>query len=270
MSKVAKNAFKSISSLFINHNRSEEIQYVKPEQLSENEIIEIVNVLDNIDAEIKFLRATLKGSRYIRKKKKNPFFKEWVVNILILIVILWELVMLTTVQITKLISDDVTSATVAVMVIFQCLLLLFLILTSIKLGKQLKHKTASAWFLIQSYLSSILLFAGFYSLMFQVSSDSFIGDAYNEDLNIFEEFNNFLYFSIVTMTTVGFGDLSPNLWYTKLLVMLQMLISIVYTVVIFSKGLESLAGKISESRVVEEPQNDVLGSLEIQDMEFEV
>ena len=44
-----------------------------------------------------------------------------------------------------------------------------------------------------------------------------------------------LYFSFVTVTTLGFGDLRPNHWLDKLLVILQVLIGIVFVVVIFQR-----------------------------------
>jgi len=44
------------------------------------------------------------------------------------------------------------------------------------------------------------------------------------------------------MTTVGFGDIRSSQWYTDMLVICQMLLSVLYTTVIFSKGLSHFAG----------------------------
>jgi len=39
------------------------------------------------------------------------------------------------------------------------------------------------------------------------------------------------------MTTVGYGDVTPAEWYTQLIVISEMFLSVTYTVVIFSQGL---------------------------------
>jgi predicted transporter len=53
-------------------------------------------------------------------------------------------------------------AEVAVIGGFQLLHLVLLVATSIKLAKQLAHRTATLDFLVQSYLSTILVYAGVY------------------------------------------------------------------------------------------------------------
>ena len=37
---------------------------------------------------------------------------------------------------------------------------------SVKLATKLLHRTADGWFLISAYLSTVLLFAGIYSLLY--------------------------------------------------------------------------------------------------------
>jgi len=49
---------------------------------------------------------------------------------------------------------------VGLMLLFQIIHLAFIIVTSIKLTKQVMHRTATGWFLAQSYLSTVLLFGG--------------------------------------------------------------------------------------------------------------
>ena len=46
-----------------------------------------------------------------------------------------------------------------------------------------------------------------------------------------------LYFSLVTMTTTGFGLIKPQHWAPQIVVTVQMIISTVYTIVIFGTGL---------------------------------
>ncbi len=50
-----------------------------------------------------------------------------------------------------------------------------MVVTSIKLVKQLKHHSANTWFLTQSYLSTVLLFAGIYTLVARVLPSAFHG-----------------------------------------------------------------------------------------------
>lgn len=52
--------------------------------------------------------------------------------------------------------------------------------------------------------------------------------------NISAVYLDCIYFSLVCVTTVGFGDISPNIWYTKLFVMLE--IAIGMSIFIFAIG----------------------------------
>jgi voltage-gated potassium channel Kch len=46
-----------------------------------------------------------------------------------------------------------------------------------------------------------------------------------------------LYFSAVTITTVGYGDLSPEVWFGKLLVILEIFVGLILVVVAFQRVL---------------------------------
>jgi hypothetical protein len=54
--------------------------------------------------------------------------------------------------------------------------------------------------------------------------------AFSADLNLGEA----LYFSIVTMTTTGFGDISPKSGWAKLVVSVQILCGFLFSVLLFS------------------------------------
>lgn len=130
------------------------------------------------------------------------------------------------------------------------------IILSVKLTKQLFHRTASGWFLVQSYGSTILLFGGIYALIYRLDEASFTGlpalSSNTDALVYIEVFIRFNYFSIVTMTTgnssycisrshtfhiAGFGDIHAVSIVSVLVVSVQLLLSVVYTTVIFVKGL---------------------------------
>ena len=86
------------------------------------------------------------------------------------------------------------------------------------MGKQLLHRTLSGWFLVQSYMSAILLFAGIYMAMYYVglfnsltfssyrlNPDSFSGMSISNEasLGVIGIYLAFLYYSTELMTTVG-------------------------------------------------------------------
>lgn len=132
-------------------------------------------------------------------------------------------------------------AAVVVMVLIQLAQLVFVVVMSIKLTKQLLHQTASDGFLVQSYLSTVLLFAGMYTLLYRVDSNNWIGISVSSsgvaNAWILSVFIKFVYFSIATMTTTGYGDIVPSdVFYLYLIVSMQMLMGVVYTTSIFARG----------------------------------
>jgi hypothetical protein len=68
-------------------------------------------------------------------------------------------------------------------------------------------------------ISSILVFAFMYFICGKFATQ-YLDEA--EELNFF----NALYFSLVTQSTVGYGDLLPTNWLTKSITMLQLLVVI--------------------------------------------
>eukprot|EP00698_Gefionella_okellyi_P022809 TRINITY_DN7617_c0_g1_i2.p1 TRINITY_DN7617_c0_g1~~TRINITY_DN7617_c0_g1_i2.p1 ORF type:complete len:201 (+),score=36.73 TRINITY_DN7617_c0_g1_i2:217-819(+) len=138
-----------------------------------------------------------------------------------------------------------TSVTIGVMCVFQFANLLLVVIMSVKLVKQVAHRSVSLWFLAQSYLSTIVLFAGLYLLLYTISdgvgfTNVLLGYTTSGSLAQVQQlvmFVRFLYFSTATMTTTGYGDIVPTVWYTSLAAVFQMLLSVMFTTIIFSKGL---------------------------------
>lgn len=140
-------------------------------------------------------------------------------------------------------EDDIFIGGIVLMVTAQVVHVIVLVSASIKLAKQLLHHTAPTGFLLQSYLSTIILFAGVYTLIHRANASAWTATSAgseNEDLYIIKSFVIFVYVSVQTITSVGYGDVHPRVWYAYLLVSLQMLVGVMYSVAILGRGLEVL------------------------------
>jgi hypothetical protein len=132
---------------------------------------------------------------------------------------------------------------------FQTVHLLVVVVVSIRLIRMIGHLDPhlTISFLIQSYLSTVLLFGGVYFLFFRFNPSAFHGiDHWAHTYGDLSDpiyhhgfllFLRFVYFSSGVMTTCGFGDIVPSIWYSVFMVMLHQLISVAYNVVILGMGL---------------------------------
>eukprot|EP00043_Microstomoeca_roanoka_P005479 m.55993 g.55993 ORF g.55993 m.55993 type:complete len:434 (+) comp12982_c0_seq1:256-1557(+) len=200
------------------------------------------------------------------KRRKHRWLGPRVTHRLLLMTIIWQVLNIGILTLLDrripeqriqdhFLRDPAVLAGVIIMVVFQTIHLILIVMASIKLAKQILHKTASNSFLIQSYLSTILLYAGVYTLLFRIDKNTFQGvESSLESVSakgfIFLCFMKFLYFSVTTMTSTGFGDITPRSWYMDAIVSSQMLISIVYTTSIFAKGLTVIAGSKAHNALV--------------------
>eukprot|EP00041_Stephanoeca_diplocostata_P008791 m.131416 g.131416 ORF g.131416 m.131416 type:complete len:142 (-) comp17476_c0_seq4:756-1181(-) len=84
---------------------------------------------------------------------------------------------------------------------------------------QLLHHTATSSFLLQAYFSTIILYAGIYTLLHRYQPDSWRGTdsegvlGGKNDSYVVRSFVIFVYYSIATMTSTGYGDVHPESWY---------------------------------------------------------
>jgi len=125
------------------------------------------------------------------------------------------------------------------MAFFQCLMCLYIIFVSLKLVKDVINRSLDLWFIVQSYLSTILMFAGLYSLMHRLDHACFAG-LDEDDFSVGRPlifFIDFFTFSVGCMSA-GLAKVTAAKWYSELLVSAQMLCSIVYWCVILGSGLD--------------------------------
>eukprot|EP00037_Helgoeca_nana_P012311 m.111600 g.111600 ORF g.111600 m.111600 type:complete len:254 (+) comp21373_c0_seq7:392-1153(+) len=161
---------------------------------------------------------------------------------LLLLTILWQVLnvgLLTLLDMTTSESvfnhnNDYFTLGIILMVACQLIHLLIMVASTVKLAKQLLHHTATSSFLFQSYLSTIVLYAGIYTLLHRYQPDVWAGaDAegpLTSDDYVIKSFIVFLYYSTTTITSTGYGDVYPDAWYLYLLVASEMLLGVLYQV----------------------------------------
>ncbi len=167
----------------------------------------------------------------------------WLLNNVLLFSFLWQVIV---VLLYRLVFNKAFTSEgipfdvgVGIMVAMQFLQLLFIFVIGVKVSKQVLHRTVSSWLLIQLYVSALFFYMGLYTVLERALPLSFKGVFDGPDDSVDHEIVTirFLYFSSAVMSTCGFGDIVPNAWYADLLVTTQMFLSVLFTAIIFSKGL---------------------------------
>ncbi len=135
----------------------------------------------------------------------------------------------------KVINKKIISVFVTLSVVFFCLDFGIL---CIRLFNQKLTGEFNVFTLVSIFASSVLVFANIYYLFHINDKNAFVVN-YNvtqsdKNYNI-KTYLNYLYYSIYTLFTQGFGDIYPRKVYTRLLSCLQMLVSYILTAYVFSK-----------------------------------
>jgi len=89
------------------------------------------------------------------------------------------------------------------------------------------------WAAVNVYLTIGLAFAFFYATYAMVDSDAFMGKFVGEDL--LTQIEGFIYFSFVSMTTVGYGDLTPNSAFVATIAYLQAILGQLYVAIMIAR-----------------------------------
>jgi len=92
-----------------------------------------------------------------------------------------------------------------------------------------------------SYFFTIYYFAFIYYLVYRFSPDSFSGI---KDTNILERFLAFVYFSVVAISTLGFGDIVPQTPIARILIILEVFTGLFFIVFLFGAFVSYQVGKL--------------------------
>ncbi|XP_075261242.1 uncharacterized protein LOC142352965 isoform X2 [Convolutriloba macropyga] len=144
-----------------------------------------------------------------------------------------------------------STVTKVLMTFFQFINFVVIFMTSVKLMKQVLHRTATPLFLIQSYFATTLLFAGIYTtleMMTKASADgtrAFIGfhgkdsvSTTGGDMWTADIFMQLTFYSISSATLCGSSDAHPIQWYSYVVSGMQVAMSFLYFSAIMGQFLQ--------------------------------
>lgn len=197
---------------------------------------EVVNLITTLESTADSLRQLAEIHNVSTRRRRHRVPRCLTTN-LFAITLAWQLLNLIAMSVLQAFSISTSNKeektpfviSLVVLVIFQLTNLVVVIITTVKLTKQVMHQTVTKSFLGQSYLSTTLLYAGLYTLMYKSQSDAFENIKVSDTIfGPWELFVKMLFFSISTATLCGASHISPIEWYCQLITGTQMLMSYVY------------------------------------------
>ncbi|XP_065890074.1 uncharacterized protein [Dysidea avara] len=206
--------------------------------LQGSEVDELVRILQRAQELLKLQKE--EDTRY----GSYSFLPKWLIRYLLLLSLTWQVLCIGILSVVDYKTQHNSNgsrhntkiASNIVLTVFTAVHLIVVILMTVRVARKVASHTVTFSFLIQSYLSTVLLFAGLFTLTTKFECGSFrhvdqegvdYCSSAKEKLLI-ELFIRFLYLSVSNSTLCGITDLLPNKWYTELLVALQMLLSFLY------------------------------------------
>lgn len=137
---------------------------------------------------------------------------------------------------------------VGLLVAFQVIIIVIL---SVRLVFKIQHRELPPLFLAQAYLAHVLFFATVYQTIYVLMGENswtvppIQNDTSDTASTWFDLFMSLLFFTVTCQTTIGVGDVHPNNPLSRFAVCVQLLLSVVYTVVIVGLGLSRVSDRIS-------------------------
>eukprot|EP00457_Paulinella_chromatophora_P006437 gb/GEZN01006455.1/.p1 GENE.gb/GEZN01006455.1/~~gb/GEZN01006455.1/.p1 ORF type:complete len:478 (-),score=59.25 gb/GEZN01006455.1/:228-1613(-) len=199
---------------------------------------------------------------------RHPWFssvRKFLINWLFPVVLVWQaLSVILLVKITGSSNSDNDNTAIIIYGFLQFCALGLMFSMSMRVASKMNTKQeVSAGFLLQSYLSSIFMFAGVYFLLMvstERPDDAWYGLAVqNEEGRVTaleQGFVQLLYFSLVTMSTVGYGDIFPISSAGRLMVCFQMAAAQIYSVQIMGSGGAAIIKRLPSVRRLRVQSND--------------
>jgi len=121
---------------------------------------------------------------------------------------------------------------VLILAVFKTGVITYITLTKVsKLTKYCHSINHLLWTFGLLILIALVSFASDYTCLFQADSESFRGVS-NHSESYLENLYQFIYFSMVTFTSVGYGDIAPVSDASKFVVMLEIILS--FIIIVFS------------------------------------
>ena len=155
-------------------------------------------------------------------------------------------------------SDNTANSTsktivVILVILIQFILFVHLLYISIVLVNQVSAASVSIAFLLQSFISTALLYAGIYlSLYTATPSHQFYRTNSLNTNTLHEVIFVFIHFSCTVLTSTGFGDVYARGVISRLVVLSEMWVCILYTCVIIGLGCANMI----EHQTAQQQYND--------------
>jgi hypothetical protein len=134
------------------------------------------------------------------------------------------------------------------MMVIEGIHFILMVAATVKLARQIILRKASFWFLVQCFLSSVLLYAGIYTLIYRFDRTSFIHFEPYAEINTVDKdshlytllaFLQGLYLSVSTATLCGGSQIAAQKLYSTCVVSSQMLLSFMYFASILSEAISA-------------------------------
>lgn len=202
--------------------------------ISHEQLEELLTALESTSDLIKQVGMNSVELENLTRRRRNHRIPKCVTSNLLLLTVFWQILNIAAVSIVEAFANPSKERTIyivsiIVIVVFQAANLILVIFTTIKLTKQIMHQTVTKSFLGQSFLSTTLLYAGLYTLVYKFEAAAFqhISGA-KSPMGTPLVFFKMTVYSISTGTLCGSSSIVADLWSAQLIASTQMLMSYVY------------------------------------------
>eukprot|EP00768_Dysnectes_brevis_P006013 gnl/Dysnectes_brevis/4583_a6224_667.p1 GENE.gnl/Dysnectes_brevis/4583_a6224_667~~gnl/Dysnectes_brevis/4583_a6224_667.p1 ORF type:complete len:261 (-),score=-9.81 gnl/Dysnectes_brevis/4583_a6224_667:52-807(-) len=218
--------------------------------LSQDSIDLISDRLNSLEYNTNQLAVIIKKWKSPQSKKVNPYRRVYLIPSMKIRTVYS--------RVTKLYREKALSSTAiqqaALIMIFKCMLffpnyyrqislvalimqlinmIAFLITTAEVLLEFFRYHAISMFIYTKTYFSIVLVFAGIYTCIQLYDDQSFRGLLPSSAENALLLYLDLLYFSSVSLASVGFGDVCPTSMITRMLVMVEILLSVSFIDIAF-------------------------------------